>query len=165
MRLRPYKSCDAAAIEKWARREDTFKKWGGERFGTFPISAEIIDNKYLKDNGDCVEADNFYPWTAVDDDDRAVGHFIIRYTGGDSRQLRFGWVIVDDEMRGKGYGQQMLTLGLDLAFRILGAEKVTIGVYENNASAHRCYEKVGFTDKETVKSEPWNIIEMEILKR
>lgn len=89
LRLRPYKSCDADLIAEWIKDENVFKKWGGERFGDYPISADIIDEKYSKNNGDCVEPDNFYPWTAIDDDNRAVGHFIMRYTGGG---LMFGCV-------------------------------------------------------------------------
>ena len=110
MRLRPYKSCDAVVIEKWIQDKDVFQKWGGERFGAFPISASVIDEKYTRLNGDCIEKDNFYPWIAMDEDGNAVGHFIMRYTNGDNRQWRFGWVIVDDAMRGKGYGKQMLLL-------------------------------------------------------
>ncbi len=69
---------------------------------------------------------------------------------------------VDDTRRGKGYGTEMLQIGLQYAFDILGADRVTIGVFENNESAHQCYLKVGFVDKEIVCAEPWNIIEMEI---
>ena len=162
MRLRPYKSCDADAIAKWIKDENVFRLWGGERFGRFPIDAQTIDDKYCKNNGDCAEADNFYPWVAFDEDNNVVGHFIMRYTGGDVRQLRFGWVIVDDAARGKGYGKQMLLLGVKYAFEILGAERITIGVFENNDSAHWCYRKVGFADRETVASELWNIVEMEM---
>ena len=165
MRLRPYKSCDANVIEKWIQDKDVFLKWGGDHFGDFPINANVIDDKYCKNNGDCIEEDNFYPWTAIDEDDNIIGHFIMRYTGGNNRCLRFGWVIVDGAMRGKGYGKQMLTLGLKYAFEILGVDKVTIGVFENNESAHWCYKKAGFVDTETVDGEPWNIVEMEILKR
>ena len=64
MRLRPYKSCDAKKIVSWIRDEEVFYKWGGDHFGAYPISAEIVDSKYLKDNGDCKEEDNFYPWIA-----------------------------------------------------------------------------------------------------
>ena len=56
----------------------------------------------------------------------------------------------------------MLRLGLKYAFDILGAEKITIGVFENNAPAYLCYKKVGFADVDVVKGEPWDIIEMEI---
>ena len=118
IRLRPYKSCDSKVIVKWLNDEDVFIKWGGERFGKYPISADIIDDKYTKANGDCKEPDNFYPWTAINEDNKVVGHFIMRYTGRDNKQLRFGWVVVDNTLRGKGYGKQMLMKGLKYAFDI-----------------------------------------------
>ena len=163
LKLRPYKSCDAQAIEKWVQDKDVFTVWGGERFGNYPITAEIIDKKYSSDNGDCAEPDNFYPWTAFDENG-VVGHFIMRYINGDKKVIRFGWVVVDSSVRGKGYGTQMLRLGIKYAFEMLGAQKVTIGVFENNAPAHTCYKKVGFADVDVVKDGRWNIIEMEINK-
>ena len=172
LRLRPYKHCDSLKIAKWIKDEDVFLKWGGDRFGDFPISAEIIDEKYSLKNGDCAEPDNFYPWVAFDDENGVIGHFIMRYIHGDNRVLRFGWVVVDDTIRGKGYGTEMLKLGLKYAFEILGVDVVTIGVFENNDRAHSCYRKVGFVDRETEKREVtdekpadrdrWHIIEMEI---
>ena len=59
----------------------------------------------------------------------------------------------------------MLLLGLKYAFDILKVDKVTIGVFENNESAHWCYRKAGFVDTEIVQSEPWNVVEMEIGKK
>ena len=164
MRLRPYKSCDVKKIISWIRDEEVFHKWGGDHFGVYPISAEIVDNKYLKDNGDCKEEENFYPWIAFTDEDGVIGHFIMRYIYGDNKVLRFGWVIVDDSIRGKGYGTSMLRTGLDYAFNILGVQTVTIGVFEHNDIAHSCYKKVGFVDKEIVPHERDNIIEMAITK-
>lgn len=163
LKLRPYKSCDAQAIAKWVQDRDVFVKWGGERFGDHPVSAETIDQKYRQENGDCAEPDNFYPWTAFDGD-RIVGHFIMRYINGDKKLLRFGWVVVDSTARGRGYGAEMLRLGLRYAFDFLGAEKVGIGVFKNNAPAHKCYQKVGFADVGVTKDGAWEIIEMEIGK-
>jgi len=164
MRLRPYKSCDAEKIISWIKDENTFFRWGGDHFGQFPIDAETINKKYLNDNGDCKEEDNFYPWIAFTDDDGVVGSFIMRYIHGDNKILRFGWVIVDDSIRGKGYGTSMLSAGLDYAFNILGVDTVTIGVFENNDIAYNCYKKVGFARKEIVSHERENIIEMAITK-
>lgn len=164
LRLRPYKSCDADLIAEWIKDKKIFQNWGGERFGNYPVTSNVIDGKYSRNNGDCVEPDNFYPWTVIDDDNRVVGHFIMRYIGGDNRKLRFGWVIVDDTLRGKGYGKEMLLLGLKYAFDIFKVERVTIGVFENNKSAYWCYRKVGFIETEIVQGEPWNIVEMEITK-
>ncbi len=162
LRLRPYKKCDSERIAEWIKDEEVFQKWGGERFGEFPIDAATIHTKYTEQNGDCVEEDNFYPWVAIDEDNNTVGHFIMRYTNGDNRNLRFGWVIVNSNIRGKGIGTEMLTLGIKYAFEILKVERITIGVFENNEIGHNCYKRVGFKDFEIVESDPWNVIEMEI---
>ena len=164
IKLRPYKKCDSKKIANWIRDEKVFRMWGGELFGEYPITADIINDKYTLKNGDCIEPDNFYPWTALDDENNVVGHFIMRYINGDKHILRFGWVIIDDSIRGKHFGTEMLKAGLYYAFDIFGADLVTIGVFENNEIAHNCYKRVGFADKETAEKEPWNIIEMEMSK-
>ena len=170
LRLRPYKPCDAKSIVSWCKDEKTFLLWGGDHFGTFPISEEIMNRKYFNDNGDCTEEDNFYPVTAFDDDG-IIGHFIMRYLHGDNRILRFGWVIVDDAKRGRKYGQRMLTQGLKYAFEIMQVDKVTLGVFEENAAAYQCYLSTGFHQSpekpesfEDILGEKWKIIELEISK-
>jgi RimJ/RimL family protein N-acetyltransferase len=155
----------------WCKDEETFLKWGGDHFGSFPINENIMNNKYFNDNGDCIEEDNFYPMTAFDESG-VVGHFIMRYLHGDRDEitiLRFGWVIVDDSKRGMGYGKEMLSLGLKYAFDILKVSKVTIGVFENNVSAYWCYKNVGFNEAvmnqdeyAMINGEKWKIIELEI---
>jgi len=164
LRLRQYKNADAEKIATWVQDEDTFLKWGGKLFGDYPITADIISDMYANKNGHCEEPDNFYPWVAFDEENGVVGHFIMRYLNGDNKILRFGWVVVDSSIRGKGYGTEMLKLGLKYAFEILGVDVITIGVFENNDRAHACYKKIGFSDKEIVEKEPWNVIEMEIRK-
>ena len=163
LRLRPYKSIDSKTIIKWVDDIDTFTKWGGDHFGSFPITASTIDDKYILHNGDCKELDNFYPWVAFNEDG-LVGHFIMRYLNNDNKILRFGWVIVDSKKRGAGYGSEMLKLGLKYAFEILLVEKVTIGVFENNPIAHNCYKRIGFKNIKIVNGDSFNIIEMEITK-
>lgn len=79
LRLRQYKPCDADNIVSWIKDEDALRKWSSDRFGDYPISAEDINNKYLENNGDCKEEDNFYPLTAFDESG-VVGHLILRYT-------------------------------------------------------------------------------------
>ena len=166
--LRPYKKCDAGKIASWSRQKKTYYTWGGYRFGDYPVTEEMINNKYLDNNGDCIEEDNFYPFTTYDETG-AVGHFILRYTGGNNRIVRIGWVIVDDSKRGRGYGKEMIHLGLDYAFNFLKAEKVTIGVFENNVPAYKCYLSAGFRKAENtpdsyemIMEEKCKIAELEI---
>lgn len=160
LRLRPYKQNDSKTIAEWLKEEDVFLKWGGKLFGDFPISAEIIDEKYRNKNGGCEESDNFYPWVAIDEENNVVGHFIMRYLHGDNRIIRFGWVIVDDKKRGKGYGKQMLQSGLKYAFEIMDAKEINLGVFVNNEPAHHCYKAAGFRDSEIREGNPWQVMEM-----
>ena len=164
--LRPYKAIDGAIIAGWVKDEKTLRMWSSDRFGDYPVTAEDINYKYLECNGDCAEPDNFYPLTAVCDG-KPVGHLILRYTAPDT--IRFGFVIVDDSLRGKGYGKKMLLLAKEYAFLMLGAKRLTLGVFDNNPGAYYCYKAAGFKEIEEAErfslelfGETWTVIEMEI---
>ena len=165
--LRPYKSCDAKTIVTWCKDEVLFRKWTSDRYDTFPITEDDMNKKYIDCNGDCPEPDNFYPMTAFDESG-IVGHLIMRFTDEEKKTLRFGFVIVDDSKRGKGYGKEMIRLSLKYAFDILKADKVTIGVFENNPSAYNCYKAAVFKDVPldepeyySVFGEKWKCLELE----
>ena len=166
--LRPYKEEDAKTIISWCEDENVFRKWTSDRYDSWPITEKDMNHKYFDCNGDCAEADNFYPMTACDEEG-ITGHFILRYTDGNHAVLRIGFVIVDNTKRGRGYGKEMIRLAIDYAFRIAGAEQVTIGVFENNQSAYHCYKAAGFHDITAEEEEicelfgeKWRILELAI---
>lgn len=169
LRLRPYKPCDAEKIVSWIKDEETLRKWSADKFGAFPITSEDINNKYLENNGDCIEPDNFYPLIAFDDDG-VVGHLILRYKDTEKKVIRLGLVIIDDTKRGKGYGKQMLILAIKYAFDIFGAEKITLGVFDNNEPAYCCYKAAGFIENGEemfceIFGKQWRNVELEIKKQ
>ena len=145
LRLRHYKREDAATILSWIRDEDAFRKWSADRYDHYPITPEDMNDKYLSCNGDCPEPDNFYPMTAWDERGIA-GHLILRYTDPEKRIIRLGFVIVDVSRRRTGCGREMFALALRYAFEFLKAEKVTLGVLEDNPVAYKFYRNVGFRD-------------------
>lgn len=166
MMLRPYKPMDAEAIASWIKDERTLRMWSSDRFGDYPVTAEDINYKYIDCNGDCEEQDNFYPLTAVMNG-KAVGSMILRWTTPGT--IRFGFVIVDDTLRGKGIGKKMVLLAEKYAFDILGAERITMGAFENNPGALYCYKAAGFQEmgKEImidILGEQWKDIELEMNK-
>ncbi len=169
LRLRPYKPSDANTIISWCKDEATFRMWTSDRYESFPITEADINRKYLDNNGDCVEPDNFYPMTAFDETG-ILGHLIMRFTDEQKTILRFGFVIVDDSKRGNGYGKEMISLSLKYAFEIFKAHKVTIGVFESNASAYHCYKSVGFKELEgesvlcDILGEKRRIVELQLTK-
>jgi RimJ/RimL family protein N-acetyltransferase len=114
------------------------------------------------------EGGNMYPLTAVIDD-IIVGHILLRFPSEDKSLIRFGFVIVDDSKRGKGYGKQMLRLAIDYAQQELGAKRITLGVFSTNTSAYECYKSVGFRitgeDSHAIDGEEWKGLEMELERK
>lgn len=85
-------------------------------------------------------------------------------------EIRLGFVIVDDKRRGQGCGKEMLSLAIKYAFDFVKVKKISLGVFENNEIAIKCYESCGFkrVKLETTESyhcmgEVWNCIEMELI--
>ena len=112
--------------------------------------------------------DTFFAFTAFNEDG-VTGHLTMRFTDEKNKIVRFGFVIVDDKKRGKGYGAEMLRLAIRYSFDILKAEKITLGVFEKNTSAYNCYKSVGFKDVVTkeyeyynINGEKWKCLEMEL---
>lgn len=166
LRLRPYKACDAAIISGWTKNEKSFYQWSAGRFGTFPMTPDVLNAHYAQTEN----SDSFFPFTAFDETG-VVGHLIMRYPEENRDVLRFGFVIVDDARRGRGYGKEMLLLALKYAFEILRVKKVTLGVFENNPAALHCYQAVGFrllpsepAAYYSVMNEEWKCLELEITK-
>ena len=163
MELRKYRKEDGAVICKWLRTEEDLYRWSADRFNKFPLSEEDIDENYAPQ----IEGGRFFPLTAVDEAGAVVGHFIIRYPReDDDSTVRFGFVIVDPGIRGKGYGSKMLLLGIQYVKEHLHVNRIDLGVFENNAAAKRCYEAVGFKEYGRRECEmpigTWNCIDMEI---
>ena len=166
LRLRPYKPCDAEAIVSWIKDELSFRKWCADRYESYPITAEDMNAHYDA----LANTDSFFQMTAFDENG-VVGHLIMRFVDEEKKILRFGFVIVDDSKRGMGYGKEMMQLAAKYAFEILKVEKITLGVFENNAAAYHCYKAAGFEDVELAEEEyfkilgeDWKCLELEMMK-
>ncbi len=142
MTLRDFKDEDAPIIASWLRSEDELYRWSADRFNKFPLEGDDICKNYEP----AVKTGRFFPLTAVDDEENVAGHFIVRYPkDDDDSSVRFGFVIVDPNIRGKGYGKKMLKAGIEFVKKRLHASRIDLGVFDNNDSARHCYEALGFT--------------------
>ena len=157
MTLRPFSITNAETILSWCRDKHAFRFWSANRYNDYPAQPEEMMEQY--------EDDNMYPLTAVVGEE-VIGHILLRFPSEDKSVIRFGFVIVDDSKRGKGYGKQMLRLAIDFAQQELGAQKITLGVFCDNLSAVECYKSVGFritgTDAYSIDEEEWKGFEMEL---
>ena len=159
MTLRPFNINDAETILSWCKDKHAFRLWSADRYKEFPAQPEEMMRQY--------KGDNMYPLTAIVGEEIA-GHILLRYPSEDKSVIRFGFVIVDDSKRGKGYGKQMLRLAIDYAQQELGAKRITLGVFCDNISAVECYKSVGFRiigiDSYVIDGEEWKGFEMELNK-
>ena len=143
MKLRAYEREDSPIIAKWVRTEEELYKWSSDRYGFFPLKDYSIDENYIPQ----IAAGRFIPLTGIDEEGKAIGHLIIRYPKqDDDSSVRFGFVIVDPEIRGKGYGRELLTLAIEYVRKNLTAKRIDLGVFVNNPKAQKCYEAVGFKE-------------------
>lgn len=159
LRLRPFEERDSKYILSWIKDEEAFRKWSADRYKTYPAKPEDMIKMYES-------TDNFYPMTAYDESG-VIGHMTLRFTNDKKSIVRFGFVIVDDTKRGMGYGKEMLNLAIQYAREVLGAAKITLGVFENNAAAEYCYRAVGFKEMDALEEyyhvlgQDWKCLEME----
>lgn len=163
MILRPYKKEDSAIICKWLSSEEELYRWSADRFNKFPLHENDIEDSYTPQ----IKSGRFFPLTAVNENDQVQGHFIIRYPkDDDDNTVRFGFVIVNPKLRGKGYGKEMLRLGIEYVKENLTAERIDLGVFVNNESAKHCYEAIGFKEYNRRNCEMpigvWECVDMEL---
>lgn len=168
LRLRPYKPSDSEYILRWweDQPEEEFTKWSAGKF-LYPLNREELE-RYHEDW--CANETSGWPMAALDDAGRVIGHLLMRLANFEDNSLRFGFIVVDPRLRGKGYGVQMISLALKYAFEILGVKRVSLGVFENNPAARKCYEAAGFRetgydpDYFDYHGKSWGCIEMEAVK-
>lgn len=165
MRLRPYiASRDYEYLQKWVNDERTHALWCANMI-PYPMTYEKFQEVLEKDS---------YDWrgcafVATEDNGKQCGFFVLAINElKDMGFLKF--VIVDNELRGKGYGKEMITLILKYAFEIAGVSLIQLNVFDINESARRCYSSVGFMEDSIAekafiyKDESWGRCHMTIAK-
>ena len=163
MELRTYRCTDAEEIVKWITDERAMRKWSAHWYTRFPVTADDMNRLYDRMTNES------HPviLTAVDGNE-IVGHLILRLVDKEKMNVRFGFVIVNNQKRGKGYGRQMLELAAQYSAEKLHARQLSLGVFENNLPAIKCYQAAGFHIVETddpecfhAYDEEWRCLEME----
>jgi RimJ/RimL family protein N-acetyltransferase len=84
---------------------------------------------------------------------------------------RIARFLIDEENhRGKGAGKEALKEAIRIGFEKLKLNKITLGVFDFNISAIKCYESVGFVIEELkenyrkIVDSSWNLYDMGITK-
>lgn len=139
IRLRPWKKADFEKLLEWFSDEESFYKWSAGKF-EWPLTMEQLLDYYERFEKD----ETGWILAALDENGGLAGHLLMRKADYEKNSIHFGFIVVSPEMRGKGAGKAMMRQALNYAGEILGMERATLGVFENNPVAKRCYEAAGF---------------------
>jgi RimJ/RimL family protein N-acetyltransferase len=166
--LQYFEEHDFAQLIGWFDSEREYIQWGGGGFG-YPLTRSKLRSHIAGANQ---EDSQKYIYKVVEQaSGRAVGHISLESIDKKNLSARVCRVLVgDDSMRGKGIGNRMMVEILKVAFGEQKLHRVSLGVYDFNHSAIKCYEKTGF-QKEGLKrdvqrfgNEFWSLWEMSILE-
>jgi RimJ/RimL family protein N-acetyltransferase len=92
-------------------------------------------------------------FTAVDGDDRRVGHVqFLRDLA--QRWARLGRFAIAPRLRGKGFGKALFDHAVRLAFTELAVEHLALAVMPENERARRLYLRAGFRDEGEMRGAP-----------
>ena len=101
-----------------------------------------------------------------------IGHLTMRCTDSSREMVRLGFIIIDDRLRGKGYGREMFSMAVGYAFEFLRVRKVSLRIFENNEAAKNCCRACGSIQAETKNAEiyrclgeTWKCLEMELYNK
>lgn len=168
LKLEPFSPNDFQQLIDWIPNSSFALQWGGPAF-TYPLTIEQLED-YLKDSNE-VNASKYVFKAVEQSTNNVIGHISIGNIDRINESARIGKVLIgSSNSRGKGYGTQIMLAALKFAFEELKLHKVTLGVFDFNTSAIKCYEKVGFKQEGILRDarkngdEYWNLIEMGILE-
>jgi len=165
MRIRPYQNKDFEVMSQWIKDERSHALWCANLM-LYPLEKKNFDD-FMQ------EAEDRYgdsPFVATTDEGQVVGFFSFS-VNLDTNEGMFKFVVIDNTIRNKGYGFEMLKLAIQYAFEIAKADAVHLNVFPENPGAKKCYEKVGFKERTIAenafcfKDESWGRCNMIITRK
>lgn len=162
---------DLNKIVKWneGKSSDYLLQWAGPMF-TWPLTIDQMKTYYLNEVKKEIP-DIFVYKIVIGITKEIIGTIEIRINDKENKIGRIcRFLIGDESTRGRGIGTQVLKEAIRIGFEEYHFEKITLGVFDFNYGAIKCYENVGFIkDKllENVRKSStgyWNLWEMFISK-
>jgi RimJ/RimL family protein N-acetyltransferase len=160
---------DFQLLIDWISDEDLLMNWAGTQF-RFPLTKEKL-HWYIQDTNDFDESGTLV-YKAIDDETGLiVGHISLTAINRRNRSARITRVLVGSTAhRGKGLGEQITKALMQIGFEDIGLHRMSLGVYDFNEPAIRCYKKCGFKVDGVLRDISrhgdgyWSLMEMSILE-
>lgn len=166
--LQYFERSDFQQLISWIDSPQFLLQWSGPAFD-YPLTEEQLE-KYIE-NANKEESDTLVYKVIDQETGDVIGHISLGKIDRKNNSARIGKVLVgNQDVRGKGIGQQMIKAILKIAFDQLHLHRVSLGVFDFNTSAIACYEKAGFIkeglhrDSSKNEDEYWSLWEMSMLE-
>jgi len=141
LRLRPYKSSDAAHIVRWVSDEAAHMAWCAGRVD-WPLDQAAFDR--YRETID--RTPGAIMMTLTDEAWTPVGYLTMTVRDAETNSVHLSALIVDSSRRGQGLGTAMVELALRFAKEVMGMSRATLNVFGHNHAARACYQKAGFSE-------------------
>ena len=171
IRLELIKKEDLNKIVEWNRNKsaDDLLQWAGPLY-QYPLTLSQIERYFLDEESKEVVDTYIYKIVSISTRD-IIGTVELREVDQENKVARVcRFLIGEEKERGNGIGALALKEILRIGFEDKSFEKITLGVFDFNKCAVKCYEKVGFTiekllkDARKAKDGYWSLYEMSISK-
>lgn len=153
MKIQKLEAENAVNIVRWCEGKgaDFLAQWAGKGY-EYPLTAEQITAR-LSYGAEIYQAML---------DGAMVGTIEVIERDKGTKSALIGRFVLAPALTGKGLGAKMLKAFMDYCKNELDLEKVRLFVFDFNISAHKCYEKCGFSETERVtRPNGWVAIGME----
>jgi RimJ/RimL family protein N-acetyltransferase len=137
--LEPFGRQDYDRLIGWVASAEELMLWAGPIF-RWPLDRAQLD-RYLAAAEGAGAARRI--WRAVEGGE-AVGHVELNAIERTHRTATLSRVLVRPGARGRGVGTAMVRAALAVGFGELGLHRVDLFVFDTNAGAIACYERLGF---------------------
>ncbi|MEJ7693333.1 GNAT family protein [Daejeonella sp.] len=142
IKLEYFTSADFDTLLDWVWDKELLVQWAGTQF-RYPLTKNKLD-WYIEEANNFDNSSTFVYKAVYTESGRTVGHISLTSINRKNRSARITRVLVGNSDRGKGIAEQMVKALMKIGFNQLNLHRMSLGVYDNNTSAIKCYKKCGF---------------------
>ena len=169
VQLARFGESDFDQLITWISSEDLMTNWSGSLF-KFPLTKDSL-SWYIQDSNESASPE-VYIYKVLDaESGKCIGHISLGGISKKNNCARITRVLIGDaDAKGKGYCADMIREILRIGFEELNLHRISLGVYDTNDPAIKCYERAGMV-REGIQRDVlyhegkyWSILEMSMLK-
>ena len=160
---------DFKQLIEWVDSEHLLTNWAGSLF-RYPLNEQNLD-WYIEDSNVINSSEVFIYKVIETTTGSVVGHISLGSVSKKNKAARISRVFISNDARGKGYCNRIINAVLKIGFEDLQLHRISLGVYDFNHAAIRCYEKCGFLKEGLMRdvllnedTTYWSLLEMGILE-